>query len=88
MGAVKKFIKTFTPIGIVGGMLSKDKPKEQAAPAEPAEPVQSASEIAEAEEKKKRAAIVAANAGDNQNAGTLAGSPGETNVSRRNLLGL
>lgn len=80
MGAVKRAVSS-----VFGGSRPKPAPVVAAAP-EPVEPSKSASEIAEEEDKKKKAAIVAANAGNSSQMSL--GSPGETNVSRRNLLGL
>lgn len=73
---------------VVGGFLGAKQPK----PVEPvvapveAEPIKSPAEIEAEEEKRRRSALVAANAGGNQT--NQLGVQGDASVTSRGILGL
>lgn len=87
MGFVKKVIKAVSPLAMLTGF-GEDKPKTQtpvAVQKQAASDTKTATELAQEEEAKKKAQLIALNAGGSQG-GTLGG--GEANVTRKNLLGL
>lgn len=87
MGFVKKALKVFSPIAaIAGGGSDKKAPTPAAQAAEATQPQKTESELAADQEKAKKAALIAGNAGSGTPKPTVGG--GNPDVTRKVLLGL